>query len=154
MLGCVTDVEGLGGVGAWAPDNRLGADGAAALADPLGKLVHLASLDVRGTWHGGVGCVACVYACSAVSECAWEVVALWGCVTDVEGLGWVCGCARQWTGSRWGSSIGGCAGEAGAPDESEFVLYVAWGSGVCVACVYAAVPCPSVSGRLWQYEAV
>ena len=38
------------------------------MADPLGKLVHLTRLDLGGTWHGGVGCVACVYACCAVSE--------------------------------------------------------------------------------------
>ena len=41
------------------------------MADPLGKLVHLTSLDLSSTCHGGVGCVACVYACRAVSECAW-----------------------------------------------------------------------------------
>ena len=52
----------------WAPGNELGAEGASALADPLGKLVHLTRLDLGGTWHGGVGCVACVYACCAVSE--------------------------------------------------------------------------------------
>ena len=28
------------------------------MADPLGKLVHLTSLDLGGTWHGGVGCVS------------------------------------------------------------------------------------------------
>ena len=44
------------------------------MADPLGKLVHLTSLYLGGTWHGGVVCVACEYACRAVSECAWEVV--------------------------------------------------------------------------------
>ena len=89
VWGCVTDVEGVG-VCVWAPGNGLDAEGAAALADPLGKLVHLTSLNLSSTCHGGVGCVACVYACRAVSECAWEVVAVWGCVTDVEGLEWVC----------------------------------------------------------------
>ena len=49
---------------------------------------------------------------------------------------------RQWTCCRGGSSIGGSAGQAGAPDESELELYVAWGRGVCVACVYA---CRAVS---------
>ena len=57
-----------------APGNGLDEEGAAALADPLGKLVHLTSLYLGGTWHGGVVCVACEYACRAVSECAWEVV--------------------------------------------------------------------------------
>ena len=75
----------------WAPDNRLGAEGAAALAGPLGKLVHLTSLNLSSTWHGGALGVCRVYACRAVSECAWEVVAVWGCVTDAEGLGCVCG---------------------------------------------------------------
>ena len=60
----------------WTPDNDLGADWAAALADPLGKLVHLTSLNLRCTWHGGVVCVAGVYAWRAVSECAWAVVAV------------------------------------------------------------------------------
>ena len=34
------------------------------MADPLGKLVHLTSLDLGGTWHGGVGCVSrvCMHA--------------------------------------------------------------------------------------------
>ena len=87
----------------WAPGNGLGAEGAAALAEPLGKLVHLASLDLYGTWHGGVGCVACVFACRAVSECAWVAVAVRGCVADVEGVG-VCGGARHWVGCEDGSS--------------------------------------------------
>ena len=60
--------DGRGGVWVWvwAPDNGLGAEGAAALADPLGKLVHLTSLDLSSTWHGGVVCVTCVYAGRAV----------------------------------------------------------------------------------------
>ena len=60
----------------WAPGNGLSAEGAAALAGPLGKLVHLTSLNLGCTWHGGVVCVSRVYACRAVSECAWEVVAV------------------------------------------------------------------------------
>ena len=75
MLSCVTDVEGFG-VCVWAPGTDLDAEAAAALADPLGKLVHLTSLDMSSTWHGGVMCVACVYACRAVSECAWAAVAV------------------------------------------------------------------------------
>ena len=61
----------------WAPDNRLGADGAAALAGPLGKLVHLTSLDVRGTWHGGVSGVSrvCMHAAPCRSVRGW----LWQC---------------------------------------------------------------------------
>ena len=31
------------------------------MAGPLGKLVHLTSLNLSGTWHRGVVCVACVY---------------------------------------------------------------------------------------------
>ena len=71
----------------WAPDNGLGAGGAAALAGALGKLVQLTSLNLDGMRHGGVVCVACVYVCRAVSECAWEVVAVRGCMTHVQGLG-------------------------------------------------------------------
>ena len=39
---------------------------------PLGKLVRLTSLNLGGTWHGGVG-VCCVCVCT--SECAWAAVA-------------------------------------------------------------------------------
>ena len=46
------------------------------MVDSLGQLVHLTSLDLGSTWHGGVVCVSRVYACRAVSECAWEVVAV------------------------------------------------------------------------------
>ena len=57
----------------WAPGNELGAEGAAAaLTRPLGKLVRLTSLNLGGTWHGGVG-VCCVCVCT--SECAWAAVA-------------------------------------------------------------------------------
>ena len=61
------------------------------MADPLGKLVHVTSLNLGSMWHWGRGvCVACVYAWRAVSECAWAAVAVPGCVTDVEGVGvWV-----------------------------------------------------------------
>ena len=122
----------------WAPDNGLGAEGAAAaLADPLGKLVHLTSLDVRGTWHGDVVCVSRV--CMRAVRCMSVSGRLWGCVTDVERSG--CVGTRQWAGCRGGSSIGGCAGEAGAPNESELEQYVAWRRGVCVACVCVCMPC-------------
>ena len=57
------------------------------MAGPLGKLVHLTSLDLCGTWHGGVGCV--LRACMHVQVCVG------GCgrvkLCDVEGLGCVCG---------------------------------------------------------------
>ena len=46
------------------------------MADPLGKLVHLTSLNLSSPCHGGVVCVACVYACRAMPECAWAVVAV------------------------------------------------------------------------------
>ena len=51
-------------LGMWAPGNGLSAGGAAALAGPLGKLVHLTSLSLSGTWLGGVVCVsrACMQA--------------------------------------------------------------------------------------------
>ena len=58
--------------------SKLGAEGAAALAGPLGKLVHLTRLDLGGTWHGGVACVcvACVYIhavpCPRVRERLWQ----------------------------------------------------------------------------------
>ena len=70
----MADVEGLGWV--WEPDSELGAGGAAALADPLGKLVHLTRLDLRGTCHGGVVCVCmpcrvqvCMGGCASVRLC-------------------------------------------------------------------------------------
>ena len=46
------------------------------MADPLGKLVHLTSLNLGSTWHGGVVCVACVYACRTLSEYSWASVAV------------------------------------------------------------------------------
>ena len=52
----MADVEGLGWV--WAPGNALGEEGAAALADPLGKLVHLTSLDFECAWREDVVCVS------------------------------------------------------------------------------------------------
>ena len=63
-------------VSVWAPDNGLGALGAAALADPLGKLVHLTSLDLSCTWHGGVSGVSrvCMHAvaCRSVRGRLWQ----------------------------------------------------------------------------------
>jgi len=55
----------------WVPDNRLGADGAAALVDSLGNLVHLTSLNLSSTWHGGVGCLSrvCIQAVPCPSVC-------------------------------------------------------------------------------------
>ena len=55
----------------WAPDTGLGAEGAAAVVDSLGKLVHLASLNLGSTWHGGVACVSrvCVHAVPYPSVC-------------------------------------------------------------------------------------
>ena len=44
------------------------------MAGALGKLVHLTSLNLSSTWHGGAVCVVCVHACRAVSECAWAAV--------------------------------------------------------------------------------
>ena len=46
------------------------------MAGALGKLVQLTSLNLDGMRHGGVVCVACVYVCRAVSECAWATVAV------------------------------------------------------------------------------
>ena len=63
-------------VGVWAPDNELHASGAAALADPLGKLVHLTSLNLCCTWYGRVGCVSrvCMHAvpCPSVRGRLWQ----------------------------------------------------------------------------------
>ena len=53
----------------WAPGNGLGAEGAAALAEPLGKLVHLASLDLYGTWRGRGVCRMCVCMPCRVGVC-------------------------------------------------------------------------------------
>ena len=76
VWGCVTDEEGLGCV--WAPGNELGEKGAAAaLADPLGKLVHLTSLDLGGTWHGGVSGVSRV--CMHAAPCRSVRGRLWQC---------------------------------------------------------------------------
>ena len=61
----------------WAPDNDLGAEGAAILAGSLGKLVHLTSLDLRCTWHGGVGCVLRV--CMHAVPCPSVLGRLWQC---------------------------------------------------------------------------
>ena len=75
---CVTDVDGVGVcVCVWAPGNDLGAEGAAALADPLGKLVHLTSLDLGGTWHGGVSGVSRV--CMHAAPCRSVRGRLWQC---------------------------------------------------------------------------
>ena len=43
------------------------------MAGPLGKLVHLTSLNLSSTCHG---CVSCVYAGRTVSECSWAAVAV------------------------------------------------------------------------------
>ena len=55
-------------MGVWAPGNGLGAEGALALANPLGKLVHVASLNMSSTWHGCVSCV-CMHAMPCPSVC-------------------------------------------------------------------------------------
>ena len=69
-------MEGLG-LGVWTPGNDLGAEEAAALADPLGKLVHLTSLDLYCTFHGGVGCVLRV--CMHAVPCPSMYGRLWQC---------------------------------------------------------------------------
>ena len=43
----------------------MGADGAAAVAGALSKLVNLTSLYLEGTWECGVGVVCCVYVLDA-----------------------------------------------------------------------------------------
>jgi len=55
----------------WAPGNTPGADGAAALVDSLGKLVHLTCLNLSSAWHGGVGCLSrvCIHAVPCPSVC-------------------------------------------------------------------------------------
>ena len=51
------------------------------MADPLGKLVHLTRLYLRGTWHEGVGCVSrvCMHAvpCARVRRRLWQREAVW-----------------------------------------------------------------------------
>ena len=37
--------------GGWAPDTGVGADGAAAWAGAVSKLVNLTSLNLEGTWN-------------------------------------------------------------------------------------------------------
>ena len=58
-------VADVGGV--WGSDNGLGAEGAAAVAGALSKLVNLTSLDLEGTWECGVGGVVCV--CRVLRVC-------------------------------------------------------------------------------------
>ena len=55
----------------WVPDNELGAQGAAALAGALGKLVSLTSLNLAGTWN-----------------VEWTSL----CVNGVWSVWWICGC--------------------------------------------------------------
>ena len=47
------------------------------MADPLGKLVHLTSLHLSCTWHGGVRCVSCV--CMHTVPCLSVRGRLWQC---------------------------------------------------------------------------
>ena len=61
------------------------------MADPLGKLVHLTSLYLGGTWHGGVVCVACVCMACHVGVCVG------GCVSVK---------LRDWRGGGWGVCVG------------------------------------------------
>ena len=121
------------------------------MAGALGKLVHLTSLNLGCTWHGGVVCVcvACVYAGRAVSECAWEVVAVWGCVTDAEGLGWA------WVTGN-GLRVGGASALAGPLGKlvhlTSLNLSSAWRGGALGVCrVYA---CRAVSECAWEVVAV
>ena len=50
------------------------------MAEPLGKLVHLTSLEMWSTWHGGLAGVfrACVYAvpCPSVRGRLWQCEAV------------------------------------------------------------------------------
>mgnify|MGYP000388880430 CR=1 FL=1 len=63
ICGGTRDVADVGDV--WGSDNRLGADGAAAVAGALSKLVNLTNLYLEGTWECGVGVVCCVYVLDA-----------------------------------------------------------------------------------------
>ena len=64
----------------WEPVNLLRAVGAAALTGALGKLVHLTSLNLLGTWYGIVGCVprVCMHAvpCPGVRGRLWQCEAV------------------------------------------------------------------------------
>ena len=80
------------------------------MAGPLGKLVHLTSLDVRGTWHGKVGCVSrvcmhvrvCVGGCGSVKLCGYrEGVGV--CVCGHQAMGWLQRGQQQHWRVRWAS---------------------------------------------------
>ena len=108
------------------------------MVDSLGNLVHLTSLNLSSTWHGGVGCVACVYACCAVSEYVRAAVAVWRCVTDVDVVG-----VWAWAPGN-GLGVGGASALAGPLGKlvhlTSLNLSSAWHEGVwCVVCVY--MPC-------------
>ena len=64
ICGGTRDVADVGGV--WGSDNELGADGAAAVAGALRKLVNLRSLYLEGTWECGVGGVVCMSSAACV----------------------------------------------------------------------------------------
>ena len=68
---CARDVADVGGV--WAPGSCLGADGAAAVAGALSKLVNLTSLYLECTWdvEWVVSCV-CVVCCVCVLCLSWQ----------------------------------------------------------------------------------
>ena len=82
------------------------------MAGPLGKLVHLTSLDLRCTWHGGVGCVSrvCMHAapCPSVRGRLWQCEAVWltggvaVCVGGHQTMGWVKRGQQLWR-VRWAS---------------------------------------------------
>ena len=126
------------------------------MASPLGNLPHFTSLDLRGTWDAGVACVVCVYACWAVSECAWAAVAVRVCVADVEGLGCVCGAPGNELGAEGASALADPLGKL--VHLTRLHLGGTWHSGVGFVsrvrvCMHVVLS-PGVRGRLWQYEAV
>jgi len=143
VCGVCCDVADVGGV--WGSGNGLRAEGAAAVAGALSKLVNLTSLDLRCKWECGVCAVVCVC----------RVLRVWGvvlvvvisavcacCVVSCVVLSWYLGMwlmlmyvgIRQYDGCQRSSGSGGCADQAGEPDELGLAEYVGMWSGWCRVC--------------------
>ena len=123
----------------WGSDNKLGAEGAAAVAGALSKLVNLTSLDLGGTWNVEwvvscvyVVCCVCVgFGCRLAVPCVYVVLCRVWCLSLHTGCGlcWGRMGIRQWAGCEGSSGSGGCAEQAGELDESVLGRYVECGVG-------------------------
>ena len=72
----MTDVCGVWG--GWAPDNDLGAEGAAAAwAGAVSKLVNLTSLNLARTWNVEWA-ASCVFLCVCVRACGVVIAVVVG----------------------------------------------------------------------------